>query len=513
MTNMKFHALKIILFGVLVILPSITMAQSHAVDYEATVIANGGSGNFAPYYIASNRHGIITQSSNALLRASISHQMDTSKRFSYGYGLDLIGGYGSKVTYERYNESIDMFVANQQSPSNAWIQQLYAEMKYRAVFLTVGQKQHASKLLNNELSSGDLLESGNARPIPEVRAGFIDFVDIPLTNGWVQIGGEISYGKFTDDDYIRNHYSYYNSHINTGGWYTYKRAYFRTRPAENFSVTIGAQAAGLFGGTMYDYNKGKLYSTYKHPDGIKEFFEMFIPKNTTEEGFVLGNHLGSWDFMARYRLSHGNEFKLYFQWPWEDGSGIGKLNGFDGLWGVEYRSANQNIVNGVVAEYLDFTNQSGPMHWDPDDMPGTTITDRAEGGDNYYNNSFYNSYANYGMSIGTPFLRAPIYNLDGYPAYICNRVRGVHLGISGNLTPELDYRLKASYRKGWGAGRVPLMSALEDTSVSIDAKYMVPAIDGLSVALQVAMDRGSMYGDNFGCLVGISYKGNFNIGK
>lgn len=509
---MKKLSVKKILAIAIVSVPFISSAQ-FPVEYEASIIGNAGSGDFAPYYIASNRHGILTQSSNALLQLGAWHKLDMSRRFSYGFGVEAVGGYGSELEYQRYDFDSKTFYGHKEGSAAVWLQQLYGEIKYRGVFLTVGLKEYESKLLNAELSSGDLIESGNARPIPEARAGFIDFQNIPFTNGWVQISGEISYGKFTDNDYVRNHYNYYNYHLTTGSWYTYKRAYFRTKPAERFSVTIGAQAAGIFGGTTENYSDGVLRSTYNHPDKIGDFFEMFIPKNTSEEGFVLGNHLGSWDFMARYRLKNNDELKAYFQWPWEDGSGIGKLNGFDGLWGLEYNNASGGIINGAVIEYLDFTNQSGPMHWDPDDSAGTTITDRAEGADNYYNNAFYNSYANYGMSIGSPFLRSPLYNLDGFPAYVCTRVRGMHFALNGQISRPVTYRVMFSYRKGWGNGYIPLVTPLENTSASVDVTYKVPSVKGLSVNAQVAFDSGSMYGDNLGGLVTVSYNGLFNIGK
>lgn len=511
---LNLHAIVRNLLAMLaIVVVPLSAGAVYPVSYEASVWGNAGSGDFAPYYIASNNHGILSQTNNALLRLGAWRDMDMTKRFSYGYGVSFVTGYGSGTGYERYNPVTNEFYSHEERPSSAWLQQLYGEIKYRGVFMTVGLKEQTSKMLNTGLSSGDLVESGNARPIPEVRAGFNDFQDIPFTNGWVQIDGEISYGKFTDNNYMRNHYNYYNYHLTTGSWYTYKQAYFRTKPSERFSVTIGAQAAGVFGGTTVTYRHGKLVDSYKHPDKLGEFFEMFIPRNTSEEGFVLGNHLGSWDFMVRYRFKNDDELKGYFQWLWEDGSGIGKLNGYDGLWGIEYKSSRKGIVNGAVVEYLDFTNQSGPMHWDPDDFPGTTITDRAEGGDNYYNNSFYNSYANYGMSIGTPFLRAPIYNCDGYPAFVCTRVRGVHIGLSGNITSPLEYRVLFSYRKGWGTGLVPLTGALDDTSVSVDATYRVPSVSGLSIKAQVALDNGSMYGDNIGGLVTVSYNGIFNFGK
>lgn len=483
------------------------------VNYRASVTVNGGNGDFAPYYISSNRHGVLTQSSGGLFQLAAWKPLPTDRRFSYGFGAEVWSGAASSVDYMHFDGPSEEWVKNTQHPAYMWVQQLYGEVKYRGVFLTAGIKQHESAMLNNMLTSGDLVESGNARPIPEIRAGFVDFQDIPFTNGWVQIQGEISYGKFSDNNWLKHHYNYYNGHIAVGGLYTYKRAYFRTKPTERFSVTVGAQAAGLFGGETTYYSGGKATLTQKHPHKIKDYFEMFIPKLSSEEGFVMGNHLGSWDFMVTYRLKNDSELKAYFQWPWEDGSGIGKMNGFDGLWGLEYKSATRSIVNGAVIEYLDFTNQSGPIHWEPGDSPGTSLTANATGGDEYYNNGFYKSYANYGMSIGTPFLRSPIYNIDGYYGYIDNRVRGFHLGLLGSVSSSVDYRLMFSYRKGWGSGRLPRANPVSDTSMMVEATWAVPRIKGLGVKGQFAFDAGSMYGDIFGACVTVSYDGLFKFKK
>lgn len=486
------------------------------VNYDASFIGSLGSKDLAPYYISSNNHGILTQGDNALLRGMAWKPLDTGRRFSYGFGVDFLTGYSNSAVYKRYEAVYypeNLNHNNSQHPARIWLQQLFGEIKYRGVFLTVGMKQHSSKMLNSYLSSGDLVESGNARPIPEVRAGFVDFQNIPFTNGWVQISGEISYGKFTDNDWVKNHYNYYNNHISTGQWYTYKRAYFRTNPDKPFSVTFGAQAAGQFGGTTEWYQNGRVYRTETRSANLGDMFEMFIPRLSDKEGFVAGNHLGSWDLIARYRLKNDDEIKAYFQWPWEDGSGIGKQNGFDGLWGIEYKSANPALVNGAVIEYLDFTNQSGPIHWAPGDYPGTTLTAQATGRDDYYNNAYYNSYSNYGMAIGSPFMRSPIYNLDGYPAFVDNKVRGFHVGISGNILKPLDYRFLASYRKSWGSASIPRLHAVEATSLMLEAGYKVAKVPGLNLKAQVAMDFGKLYGDNFGACVTISYNGLLKIGK
>ncbi len=479
------------------------IAEEPFAELEASVTGSIGSGDFAPYYISSNNHGIITQPDNALLRLKATSPLRTDGRWGYGFGVDVITGYSSATNYSKFDSASQSWYSEGERPAAIWLQQLYFDLRYRSVFLTAGLKEHQSALLNQSLSSGDLIESGNTRPIPELRAGFTDFQDIPFTNGWVQIQGEIGYGKATDDDWSRDHFNYYNNFITTGWWYTYKRAYFRTNPDKPLSITIGAQAAGQFAGTHVTYNAGNVTTTEKHDLKFRDFFDMFIPK-TGEEGYVKGNHLGSWDFKARYRMHNNDEVYAYFQWPWEDGSGIGKLNGFDGLWGLEYKSAEHaRLVNGVVLEYLDFTNQSGPLHWDPEDNPGTTLLDQATGADNYYNNFFFNGYSHYGMSIGTPFLRSPLYNTNGILRFLCNRTRGFHVGISGDLTPALDYRLLFSYRKSWGSAFTPLIDTLSDTSMLVECNYRLN--NCIDMKAQLSFDAGDMYGDNFGALVSVSY--------
>lgn len=488
--------------------------KGFSVDYEAEAVINAGSGDFAPYYIAANRHGIVTQSTDALLRVAAVKPIERDRKFSYGFAAEALTGYSSSIDYLRYTIADNKFTDIARHPSALWLQQLYGEVKYRSIFLYAGMKQETSALLSFDLSSGDITESGNARPIPQLRAGFIDFQDIPLTNGWVQIQGEISYGKFADNGWMKSHFNYYNWHINLGALYTYKRCYFRTKPSQSFSLTLGMQMSGLFGGTTYYYDNGMNYNTVKNSQSVSTIIKMLLPMRGNGSDYYEGNTLGSWDILARYRLPMGAEFKAYLQKPWEDGSGIGWQNGFDGLWGVEYVAADPGaFVSGAVVEYIDFTNQSGPLHWYPGDAPGTNLVSHVNGGDQYYNNFQTNSYMNYGMSIGTPFLRSPIYNTDGYMAFIDNRVRGFHAAIKGNITSGLTYRLLGSYRKGFGDSRIPTFSTRESTSMMIEGTYRLPSVDGLMIKAQMAFDAGSMYGNRFGALFSVTYSGSLNLMK
>lgn len=469
--------------------------------------------NFLPYYLASLNHGIATQALNVLARASVWRDMNPFSRWGFSCGADIIGGYATPISYLQWTGSEMRSV--ERYPSLLWVQQLYATVRHRRVFLTAGQQEHSGHLVNPRLSSGDLIESGNARPIPELRAGFVDYQNIPFTKGWIQIEGVLAYGKMTDNGWLRKHYNFYSSHITTGQFYTYKRCFFRTNPYKPFSVTLGMQTAGVFGGVSKWYNRGELVKTVPHKSGIKEFAKMFFP---TDGGldFYSGSSIGAWEAQFRYRIpGSGDVVKAYFQKPFEDGSGIGFLNGWDGLWGIEYNTyAFNGYVQNIVVEYLDFTNQSGPMHWDPDDNPGTPITKRAEGADDYYNNSEYNAYANYGMAIGSPFLVSPIYNTDGYPQFLYNRMRGCHVGVEGNFIDEDTgtYRVLAGYRRSWGSGYIPLTKPRSNFSIMGEIGMIDDiTIPGLSIKAQVAADFGSLLGVNYGCGITVSYSGAFDF--
>lgn len=503
---------KLVVILTLIICASAAKAQKD-VEYDASAIVSGATGDFAPLYNAALTHGVVSSKWTVLGRGRVESKTRTDERFSWGFGIDMIGGGVSGHDWDRFDGNTQNWFKHHQHPARAWVQQLYGEVKWRGCFATVGMKEHGSGLLDNTLTSGDLVESGNSRPIPEVRVGFIDFQDIPFTNGWVQIQGEISYGKMTDSDWWDNRSNRYNGHFVNGEWYNYKRCYFRTKPSEAFSVTVGMQAADVFGGTYYGYDHGVLVKSEKHPVKMKTLFHALLPIQNGSEGFYEGNHLGSWDLKARYRLPNDKgDVSAYFQWPWEDGSGIGRRNGWDGLWGVEWQSAvTDGLLTGVVVEYLDFTNQSGPMHYAPADFPGETIGSEATGADDYYNNTMYNSYANYGLSIGTPMMMAPAYNLDGYLAYIGNRMRGFHIAARGNITPTLSWDVRGGYRRAWGNAKIMLPRPIHSTSVGAGINWNVSRVPGLQVQGRLAYDHGDMPGNSFGALVAVSYSGNFTI--
>lgn len=482
-------------------------------EWQQTENIQAGWGSYSPYFMASNDGGVSGVSPiTAYLRSKISHHLSDTTRFSYGFGLDVVAGYFSPLTYEKWNSHGEMYT-HRLGPGYQTIHQLYGELKYRSLYLMVGMKEYDRSLFNSELGVGDYVLSRNARPIPQARAGFFDFVNVPFTNGWLQIQGELAYGKFIDDDWVKSQYNNYNSHIATNVWFHHKRLYLRSNPQQPFSVTVGMQHAAQFGGIYRSYYHGRLTGYTKNHISFKDFAKILIPTENSKPGeYYDGNSLGSWDVDFRYRFGDGSELHAFMQHPWEDGSGIGFQNGFDGIYGLQYKAAHKGWIDEAMVQYVDFMNQSGPMHWYPDENAGTGVTSgQATGADHYYYNYFYTGWSNYGMMIGTPFISSPIYNLDGFPQTVNNRIRGFQAGISGTPIPTLHYKVLLGYKVSWGTyyDRADHQRRSTSALFGLDWRFLRSA--DLRLNASVAFDTGNLYGNNFAYRLGLIYTMPFKL--
>ncbi|MCH5319929.1 MAG: hypothetical protein J1E38_09520 [Paramuribaculum sp.] len=484
-------------------------------EYEGRMTATAGRGDFAPFYISANRFGTITSARNIFVKGKIEKKINKANRFSYGFVAELIGGASNGVEYERYSARDEEWYTHKEYPGRFRIEQLYGEIKWRSVEVMLGMKEKGSSLLTHGLSSGDMTLSANSRPIPQLSAGFVDFQDIPFTKGWLQIEGELSYGKFTDAGWWKNHADYYSSKLASGTWFTYRRVYFRTKPDRMLTVTFGVQSSAQFGGKTEYYYRGKYVKTDNRGIKFADFFKILFPPAAGKiEDFAIGNTLGSWDARFDLRLRNEEVVSAYFEWPWEDGSGMAKRNGLDGLYGIEYRNGKKRgAISDIVVEYLDLTNQSGPIHWAPGDHPGTGLTGQATGADDYYNNAYYNSYANYGMGMGNAMVMSPLYNRDGYMAFIGNRMRGFHVGAEGWAGKEVKWKFLGSWRKAYGNGFIALLPPRSSFSFFGGASWSPERFKGWSACLGVGLDRGKLPGNAFGLEIGLTYKGKIGYGR
>lgn len=68
-----------------------------------------------------------------------------------------------------------------------------------------------------------------------------------------------------------------------------------------------------------------------------------------------------------------------------------------------------------------------------------------------------------------------------------------------------------SHRISYGDSYIPRLKKAHDTSWMVEAQWRPLSVPGLTVKAQVAMDSGDMYGDNFGAMLSISYRGVLNL--
>ncbi len=485
-----------------------------AVDYSATIAGNISDSRLAPYYIQSNNYGKFSAGAAALLGVEAHITPDSAKRLTWGAGIELWGGPSRSNFFYAAGDD-NRLVRRHERQAALWLQQAYLTGRYRSVVLTLGQREY-TPVITPANSSGDLTRSRNARPLPGAELALRDFRDIPLTRGWVQALISIGFFRSTDADWINHHTDPRAADFaTTGYWLNHKALYLRTKPSRPVVFTIGLQAACQFGGTVTRYNpSGEVTSKTRLKTDFKTWLHSIIPGSGGNAGgdhFVEGNHIGSIDLALDWHINRQHTLRAYFQNPFEDGSGMGKLNGWDGLYGLEYRGDDDAIVSNVVAEWLTTTNQSGPIHWAPADHPNTIVNHQATGNDNYYNNYCYNGYHTAGQSIGTPMLPSPVWNTTGVVGFNDNRVRGFHLAVEGRISAQWRYRVMGGHRSAWGTLSAPREAAAHATSLIVEATYHPSWLGNLDAKASFAIDRGSLLGNRVGAMLSVTYRGNWTF--
>lgn len=478
-----------LIFILALCMPAAAHAEwNDSIRYHGEIGINVAGGKHTPFWLMNNRYGLSSiERNNGYLRLGAFHDMDTARRFTWGAGVDLAVAY-------RFSS---VFV----------IQQLYAEVKYRCLNLLAGSKQMPGFISNSDLATGNLTYSGNARPIPQVRAGIFDYADFWGTRGWFAVKGYIAYGKFTDNRWIESWVNR-DSRYALNTLYCSKAIFFRGGNAKKFPLEfeLGLEMATQFGGESY--NNGKMT---KMPHGWKNFIKALVPMRggddtpSGEQLNVEGNMLGSWNFAlawktdkwsvkAYYQHYYEDHSMLFFDYPWKDG-----------LWGVEAKFPKNRWVSEAVYEFLYTKDQSGPVYWDHT----PEINEQVSGKDYYYNHGIYNGWQHWGMGIGNPLIISPIYNDDGTIMFKNNRVISHHIGIGGQPLDQLSYRLLFSHTRSWGTYDSPLDDVMKNINGLVEVTYSPKQLPGVSGTLAFGADRGALLGHSNGVMLTLRKTGWF----
>ncbi len=469
-------------------------AQSFSYNIETTGAISKGT--YTPFWHISNRQGLgSVATKNGYLRAGISGSHTLGKKnWSVDYAADII--IAKNLT------------------STVFIQQAFADINWRMLTLSLGQKERWSNFKNHRLSTGGLTESGNARPIPQIRLEVPQYWDIFGTKGWFTMRGHLAYGWFSDEEWQKGFVAKGKSRT-VGVRYHSKAAYFKLGNEKLFPLTyeFGLEMAAQFGGTTYNMLNvpGR---TNHNPVRLKDYLSVLVPVkgdsryNVHDQSNISGNQLGSWHTAITW---HAKEWQLgaYYEHTFEDHS---QMFWEYGLWseqlvGLQLKLNNGRWIKGINIEYFNLKNQSGPIYHDSN----STIPDQISCVDNNYWHHTYNGWFNYGMIIGTPLVTSPIYNSNGVLTTFNNRVEAFHLGIEGEPIEELGYRILLTKSNNWGTYGKPFTEIKENLSGLFELTYNPKKFNGWSISASFAFDNGELYNNNSGGMFTIRKSGIINL--
>ena len=138
------------------------------------------------------------------------------------------------------------------------------------MLLSVGSKERYNSLWDRWLSSGDIVQSANARPIPEVNISIPEFTVVPLTKGWMQVKGDFAVGRSFDKDYLANFTNNKQTYVDNVLWH-HKSLFVQIKDTRNdfpLSGVIGVQHWAQWGGTSTNPKIGK------QPQSIKDLIRV-----------------------------------------------------------------------------------------------------------------------------------------------------------------------------------------------------------------------------------------------
>lgn len=465
--------------------------RADTVAWRVELAAGASTGRFAPLWLTANRSGLSwSDASGGYLRAGATYTRPLRHGFRVEAGADVAAGWGIGAP--------------------AVVQQAYADIAWRRLRLSVGSKERWGYPMDKDhrLSSGMMVEGPGARPVPQVRADIADFAPVPLTRGWLSFKGHVAYGIFTDNGWQRG-FAAAGELYTANTLYHSKSAAFRIGRADRFPLTVdvGLLTAAQFGGKrMRKRADGSGAMVENMPNRLPDFFYMLMPSQESTLQNVQGNHCGSWNVSIDY---HGRLFtaRVYMEHYFEDHSQLSMQYGpwRDGQLGLELTLPRCRWVSKLLWEGLATTDQTGPILYDG---VGGTFTDlQMSGCDNYYNNGQFLGWQHWGQGMGHPFLPGPQYNADGTNEFKSNRVRAHHVGLLGEPTAELAYRLLLSHVRHWGTYRKPLDRVRRQVSTYAEATYSPRRLPGWSLALGVGIDGGDYLGASTGAMLTLKKTG------
>ena len=422
----------------------------------STVVSSGA----VPLWIQALEDGNISAApySGNITAAVYKRATRPCRWYDYDFGVALTGRFDTQRT-------------------TGYFRSLYAHTRLYIVDITAGIKPLVVGSQNPQLTTGGLLFSGNAYPIPRISIGIDQYIPFPGLYGYLEVKGGLTHGWFVDNSCLDTTIHTTNALLH------YKFAGVRLGGSLPINIGYELHHVGQWGGTSPYHGKFPIsWDTFKHI-----VLAQGGGNNLSDQLNAEGNHIGVQELSLVAKWTHWN-ITTYWQTIFEDKSAnfIGRSNLADGLWGIALRQNEWQFINAITLEYLNTTRQDGPWH----DRDGQVYGGRS----NYYNNSSYKQgWTHFGRTIGN--------------AMMCpdnNRVRVYFAGIAGDIY-GFNYRVKFSHARNWGTYNQPKYST--NTACMLEVKKHVEKAWGLDFGVRMAADMGTQYGNRFGAMITISKQG------
>lgn len=462
--------------------------------FSLMLLGAASNGSQMPFWEYSNQFDLMPRTSGyvTLLDAGMESDASREVQFNCGTTLALRGDAFDRAA----------FVPGQ----------VYAGIKWKPLSLDLGLKNPEllyfgadNSLGSLSSTSGNLIMSGNARNMPGYTIT-LDPLGVPFTNNHLQI-----YGKYGDylmtDERVEGRLLCHNTQI------------FLRMNAGRFTFGLGLDHWAQWEG-----------------NGFANYLRVITGSHGgADSGFgdrinVIGNQLGAEKFFLNYRGDDW-EIEIRHDIPYDDKSGMRFTNFPDGMNYLVFSFKDKDRwMSDVVFEYDYTMYQSGPIHESEVDENGNHVPWQKGmnyfGMDNYFNNTaqMISGWTHHAMTIGTP-LFYPKGTREGTwdRNSICqgvenNRIKAVHLGISGKIARLLPYRLMATYSRCFGTysasyigespASKPWGSVTESSlkQLSLGLNFEIPLLGKNLVILPGAyLDRGEVLPNSFGATLGLKY--------
>lgn len=474
------------LFSVAEILSQDTgLFQDRPLTYNASLLFTG-TGSDTPFWHYANTNGQIQSGSSFNNITGLAVAMPFREQSS---GLDLSAG--AELT-SRLSDT----------GNTIHFQQLYGSLKLGVFQLNIGRFYGTIGLNPANLSTGSMMQSNNATPIPKISLEMTRFLDIPLTNGILQFKGHYSDGKLESDRFVDSPFLHQKS----------------------LYLKINIERLEAIGGFLHNVQWGGTHPELgKLPQSFGDYLRVVFGQAADAESNArsaditnkIGNTVAAYDVALRYNLK---SFQLqgYRMFYLEDTISTRLRSFWDGLYGLGFRrtDGSYSLFSGLNYEFMNTIQQDSP--------PGVP-----RGRANYYNHSVYRTgWSSHGNVLGNPLIR---FNSD--TGRIDNNMIIAHnLGMDGWITPRLQYRAMAAYSRNYGVcsdqiiiGTCGISSKDPDPpevvtiprgelrrdqySALLETHYLLDPKRGIRLHSSVALDTGEFLGDRTGVLVGISWNG------